>query len=41
VLDGRVNARWNNLKLGRGRITKIARSEFADSMSFVPRNLVP
>ncbi|MEE8486390.1 MAG: arsenate reductase (azurin) large subunit [Acidimicrobiia bacterium] len=31
----------NNFKLGKGTITKIGRSEFADTMSFVPRNLVP
>ena len=31
----------NNFKLGKGRITRIGRSEFADKMSFVPRNLAP
>jgi len=31
----------NNFKLGKGTITKIGRSEFADTMSFVPRNLSP
>ena len=31
----------NNFKLGKGTITKIGRSEFADTMSFVPRNLAP
>ncbi|MDK1018243.1 MAG: arsenate reductase (azurin) large subunit [Actinomycetota bacterium] len=31
----------NNFKLGKGTITKIGRSEYADVMSFVPRNLVP
>jgi hypothetical protein len=31
----------NNFKLGKGVITKIGRSELADEMSFVPRNLAP
>ena len=31
----------NNFKLGKGTITKIGRSEFADQMSFIPRNLAP
>lgn len=31
----------NNFKLGKGTITKIGRSEFADKMSFIPRNLAP
>jgi arsenite oxidase large subunit len=31
----------NNFKLGKGTITKIGRSEYADEMSFAPRNLAP
>jgi len=31
----------NNFKLGKGTITKIGRSEYADKMSFAPRNLAP
>ena len=35
-----INLRYN-FQLGKGRVTKIGRTDTGDRMSFAPRNLAP